>query len=101
MDLPVPSSKKHSVNEQMIFAIIPFVDLYASFRVEKLRIYILVNIGMAFMDWSLYDVIGDAGSIALYIFVFIPIAVYLMRLWTIQWNAQMELEQEEESQVKF
>ena len=100
MDLPVPSSKKHSVSEQMIFAIIPFVDLYASFRVEKFRIYALINIGMAFMDWSLYDFIGEAGSVALYIFVFIPIAVYLMRLWTIQWNAQMELEQEEESKIQ-
>ncbi len=100
MDLPVPSSEKHSVNEQMIFAIIPFIDLYASFRVEKLRIYILINIGMIFMDWSLYDVIGDAGSIALYFVLFIPIAVFLMRMWTIQWNAQMELEQEEESKIQ-
>jgi len=52
------------------------------------------------MDWSLYDVIGDAGSIALYFVLFIPIAVFLMRMWTIKWNAQMELEQEEESKIQ-
>jgi len=52
------------------------------------------------MEWSLYDVIGDGGSIALYFVLFIPIAVFLMRMWTIQWNAQMELEQKEESKIQ-
>jgi len=98
MDLPVPSSKKHSVSEQMIFAIIPIVDLLAFFRIEKLRIFLVISLGMGLMQWTISEVGGDGAGIAFWILFSIPVSVYLIRMWTIQWNAQMELEQEEESQ---
>ncbi len=53
------------------------------------------------MGWTISDVGGNGAGIAFWIFFSIPVCVYLIRMWTIQWNAQMELEQEEESQVKF
>ena len=100
MDLPVPSSKKHSVSEQMIFAIIPIIDLVAFFRIEKLRIYLVISLGMALMGWSIEEFGGLGASFAFWIFFSIPVCVYLVRMWTIQWNAQMELEQEEESKIQ-
>jgi len=101
MDLPVPSSEKHSVNEQMIFAIIPIIDLWAAFRIEKLRIWIVIQIGLVLMDWPIIEYGGAGASFAFWILFSIPVSVYLMRMWTIQWNAQMELEQEEESKELF
>jgi len=53
------------------------------------------------MGWSIEGFGGLGASIAFWIFFGIPVCVYLVRMWTIQWNAQMELEQEEESKVKF
>jgi len=100
MDLPVPSSEKHSVNEQMIFSIIPFIDLWAFFRIEKLRIYLVISLGLGLMGWTISDVGGNGAGIAFWIFFSIPVCVYLIRMWTIQWNAQMELEQEEESKIQ-
>jgi len=34
--------KPVSVNWQMIFVLIPFLDLYASYRIQKLRLWLLI-----------------------------------------------------------
>ena len=97
MDLPVPSSEKHSVNEQMIFSIIPIIDLWAFFRIEKLRIYLVISLGLAVMNWTIAEAGGYGASIAFWIFFSIPVCVYLIRMWTLQWNEKMDLEMKEES----
>jgi uncharacterized membrane protein len=104
--------KSYSVKIQMILAIIPFVDLWASYRIMKLRLWLLIMwLGFAVLwtltDWAIYgdkfwDVnydipifpTGTASLINLILSeaITIIVAVILMRKWTIDWNKKIESE---------
>ena len=99
--------KSYSVKIQMIFAIIPIVDLWASYRIKKFRIYVLIvwiGFGILFTitDWAIYGddfwdedfpLFPDTSSIIIYILeiaIEIIIAMILIRKWTIEWNKKIE-----------
>ena len=92
-----------SVNWQSLFAVIPIVDLWAAYRIEKLRLYLLVMIaftvteiiieGMAFG----FDVLLEDAEMMgvryilqiLFIAASIGVAVALIRKWSKEWNAKV------------
>jgi len=96
-----------SIKRQTIYAIIPILDLYAAYRVQRLRWYILIQIGYGIL-YSLvqYALIPESltnpeyGSFSdpaynvifvLGIVVSIPLSIYLIRRWSHKWNEKLKL----------
>jgi len=98
-----------SVNWQTLFILIPIVDLIATYRVEKLRLYLLIfglgfGLGSVILEMSLFPEaffsdeyldswdlftedfreIGLAIMLAGY-----GLAVILIRMWSKEWNAKL------------
>jgi len=108
--MPV-NRKTYSVKKQMILAIFPFFDMWASYRIMKLRLWLLfIWLGFGIIgtlsDWAIYgdeywDLDWDApvffepASLIyfnLFLAIEIIVAVILMRKWTIEWNRKIESE---------
>jgi len=100
--------KPVSVNWQMIFVLIPFLDLYASYRIQKLRLWLLIflvgnGLVSLLLDYTIFgmhssNLISKAHYLdpdflfihVLYVIVTIGIAVFLIRKWSISWNKKLE-----------
>ncbi len=107
--LPKPSQEKVSVRRQMIFCLIPFLDIYAFYRIAKFRKYFVLSLlfaipfvianeilfpeniddtleewwlSMFFIHKNIYYVVYSIFSTA----VAILFAMYLVRRWSNQWN---------------
>lgn len=113
--------ERYSVNIQMILSIIPVVDLWAAYRIEKLRFWILLWIGLVWVDLILMDLIlidsslielalsdSTIGSIAGYeiylvvhFLIVIPIAVFLMKHFTMEWNKKIDAETKSQNDSSF
>ena len=87
--MPV-SREIYSVNIQMILSIIPFVDLWAAYRIEKLRLWVLLWIGMILMGSVLELIVDPVTQSIIGIVIGILIAVFLMRHFTIEWNKKID-----------
>ena len=100
---------KKSVNiiMQMIFAIIPILDIFASHRIQKLRLGLLIFwIGGAivqiiqffvFFGEEHYVSIGEfearlPESVILFTILFLIFKVIIMRKWSEEWNRQFDIE---------
>ena len=95
-----------NVNWQSLFIIIPIIDLWAAYRVEKFRIYFLIfwvggTIVQAIVS---YAMLGDkywsdegffssdptVATVELAMMVVAAgIAVYFIRIWSKKWNAKL------------
>jgi len=101
-----------SVNWQSVFMFIPIVDLWAAYRIQKLRMYLLIFlVGFGVIEISLG--ISLAGSIDEFLkldpdyvvsdsivtdiliaitLVQFGVAVILIRIWSKQWNLKFQSE---------
>lgn len=105
-----------SVNLQTIFMIIPILDLYAAYRVEKLRKYLLFIISYAIVVAVLLLVLfpidesldfesslqeanfgGDIIGLGIEL-IAIGISIVLIRKWSKEWNEQFENQSKEHEQ---
>lgn len=86
--MPV-EKKTYSVNVQMILAIIPIVDLWAVYRIEKLRLWVLYWIGMILISGALTAIGDPTVEFIIALAIEIPIAVFLMRHITMEWNKEI------------
>ncbi len=109
----MPAKGKVSLTIQTIYCMIPFLDVYAAYRVKQLRKYLLIMtlsviIPVTIADKILFPIDRMASFeeflqfLALYYgvdtnhFVFsvatwagtILVAIYLVRRWSKQWNKQ-------------
>jgi len=100
--------KSVSVNWQMIFVLIPFLDLYASYRIQKLRLWFLIflvgfGIVVLLIDYAIFgmhysDLTNKAHYLdpdlfyihILFVIVTIGTAVFVIRKWSISWNKKLE-----------
>jgi hypothetical protein len=90
----------YSVKFQMVLAIIPVVDLWAAYRIERLRFWILFWIGIVMVGMVL-GMIGDPViETVLGLLIGIPAALFLMRYFTIDWNKKIEEEIRQDSEKK-
>lgn len=100
--------KKEPVNvvKQMIFAVIPILDLYASYKIQKLRWWVLIFwVGGGIIGWFSTETTLSGGMLAeslnnnsdliyaidYFVFV-IPFAIFqaiVMMIWSKKWNSQM------------
>ena len=110
----MPAKGKVSLPVQTIFCIIPILDMYAAYRITKLRKYLLIMILVIAIPVSVAssiflptDVEGLEGFTNLLIFYYgvddnqfifsvvvqigtILFAIFLIRRWSKQWNLQFE-----------
>ena len=70
----------------MVLACIPVIDLWAAYRIEKLRVWVLLWIGMALIGMVVNPTGKDLAGIIASILIGIPIALFLMRYLTMEWN---------------
>ena len=89
IELPV-SREVYSVKIQMVLACIPVIDLWAAYRIEKLRVWVLLWIGMALIGMVVNPTGKDLAGIIASILIGIPIALFLMRYLTMEWNRKIE-----------
>jgi len=94
--------KSVTVAWQVVFTFIPFVDLWAYYRIQKLRLYLLIIYGgniiagiiigitfgftgslMEMPDVSSYYIPSIAVGIAFHL-----LAIYLVVKWSRNWNAK-------------
>jgi len=85
--------KKESVSltRQTIYALIPILDLYASYKIEKLTLYfvIILSIGVG-LSLIFELVLPDPYNYIVSEAVAIPVAVFLIRRWSKKWNLQFD-----------
>jgi len=99
--------KPVNVKWQMLFVLIPFLDLYASYRIQKLRLWLLifgVGFGIAtfLMNYAIFGMhdsvwdfeieVWDPTMTFFHIAVVIITlgsAVYVIRRWSITWNEKV------------
>jgi len=88
--------KPVSVNWQTLFILIPIIDLWASYRVEKLRLYILLLIAVFVVSGIVGFVEGflSFGTSAFFsyiaVLVAVVISIILIRSWSTEWNKKCE-----------
>ena len=81
---------KVSVGWQTIFVLIPIVNLWAAYRIEKLRKYLLIfiplGIGVSLVG-SFF--IPFPYSIPINYAIIFAIQIHFIRKWSIQWNEKL------------
>ncbi len=104
---PLIEKKPVNVKWQMVIVLIPFLDLYASYRIQKLRLWLLIflvgfSIVALLMDYSIFGMkYSDLGNktdfldpAMLYTHIMFTIitlstAVFVIRKWSIDWNKKL------------
>ncbi len=85
-----------SVNWQTLFIFIPFIDLWATYRVGKLGRYILYIIALAvvgfivgFVESLLFFGMSDFFS-WIVVLIGVVISIILIRTWSTEWNEKFK-----------
>ena len=100
--------KPVNVKLQMLFAVIPFLDFYASHKIQKLRLWILIfwicgTIVGIIHGYALFgdeysgmfteeDYLEDTAHLADYVLFIIIFAIFqaiVMRKWSKKWNESL------------
>ena len=58
----MPATDKVSLTRQTIYAIIPFLDLYAAYHIKKLRWYLLVMIATSIVISTITSLVGPQAE---------------------------------------
>lgn len=76
------------VNWQTVFAVIPWVNLYASYRIKKLRLFLLliIAIGVGTAILQTYILVEKTPYLAT--MIGIPFYIVFIRKWSKAWNEQ-------------
>jgi len=96
------------VNWQILFAIIPVINLWACYRIEKLRLYLLVIIAILVVEflitqatldeqdfecyWGLIECeMNDRITYLISVLLVIEagISIVLIRMWSKEWNSKI------------
>ena len=95
--------KPVSVNWQTLFILIPIIDLWAAYRIEKLGLYILFIIAMivigfivGFVEGILFFGMSDFFSWMVFLGGVVA-SIYLIRKWSEEWNKKFEKDSENDN----
>lgn len=98
--------KPVNVKRQMIFAVIPILDLYASYKIQKLKWWVLIFwIVGGVIGWFYYETISSGGFLAeylnsnvdlistidhsIFVIIYAIIQAMVMRRWSQIWNSSI------------
>jgi uncharacterized membrane protein len=73
---------------QMFLAAVPFVNMWAAYRIGKLRRFSIISVPI----YIAFNVLFPNSALLFDMIVLVPIAIYLMRKWSIEWNKGFEEE---------
>ena len=77
-----------NINLQTILAVIPYVQLYSAYRIEKFRqfflLWVAIGVGTAFLFYFTGEKITGISHL-----IGIPFYVILIRKWSKEWNEQL------------
>ena len=85
--MPV-KQEKYSVKIQMILSVIPFVNLWAAYRIEKLGLCLVIQLffGLLVTLWYFVETSGSPKvDVWIIIIEFVTSPIW-MRYFTIKWN---------------
>ena len=76
-----------SIRRQTVYALLPFLDLYAAYKIQKFRWYfvIIFTIGIA-LSVVLNHLLPFPYNLAVEIPIELVVSVYLIRRWSKEWN---------------
>jgi hypothetical protein len=82
--------QKHSVTRQMIYSLIPFVDIWAFYRIEKLRVWFGMMI-VYFIVGAILELLFPYPSNSMIVEILLTVSGFIisplvMRHFTIKWN---------------
>ena len=85
--MPV-KQEKYSVKIQMILTVIPFVNLWAAYRIEKLGLCLVIQLffGLLVTLWYFVETSGSPKVDVWIIIVEFVTSPVWMRYFTIKWN---------------
>ena len=96
----MPTDGPVDVNRQTIHAIIPGLDCRAAKQIDKLKRLTIIGfsivIGVGFGGYGIaylldqYNIVTLAMVVLIVAGVYIPIAAYLVRKWSIEWNKKFD-----------
>ena len=92
----MPAKGPVNVNKQTINAIIPGLDYRAVKQIDKLRRFNIIGfaivIGVGFSGYGIayllgqFNIVTAAIVVVITLGVYLPIAAYLVRKWSKEWN---------------
>ena len=88
--MPV-KQEKYSVKIQMILSVIPFVNLWAAYRIKKLELCLVIQLsfGLLVALWYFVETPGSPKvDVRIIIIEFVTSPVW-MRYFTIKWNEKL------------
>ena len=78
-----------NIDIQTVLALVPIVDFWAAYRIEKFRFWGMLFIGFIVLSISISLIIPYPYDMIVGIIIEAPIAVYLMRMWSKEWNTKL------------
>jgi len=76
-----------NVNTQTVLAVIPIVDFWAAYRIQKFRLWCLLYVGLLALNVPIEMVLPYPYGLTIAIIVDVSLVIYLMRKWSNEWNA--------------
>jgi hypothetical protein len=84
-------SKIISVREQMVFSVIPILNLWAAYRIEKLRRFLLILLLIWVINIPVSFLVPFPFSIPVKLLVYAILVILYLKKWTVQWNNKTTL----------
>lgn len=84
-------SKIISVREQMVFSVIPILNLWAAYRIEKLRRFLLILLLIWVINIPVSFLVPFPFSIPVKLLVYAILVILYLKKWTVQWNSKTTL----------
>lgn len=78
-----------NVNIQTVLAVIPIVDFWAAYRIEKFRFWCILYAGLITLNVVIDMILPYPYGMIISTIIDVPIAVYLMRMWSKEWNTKL------------
>ena len=78
-----------NINIQTVLALVPIVDFWAAYRIEKFRFWCILFVGFFALNVSIDMILPYPYGIMMGLIIEIPISLYLMRMWSKEWNAKL------------
>ena len=86
------TQKPVSVNWQTVFMIIPYVWIYAFYRIEKLMMGIVLLVVTAIVTALVASMFFGLDGYLIAWLVSIGIPIYFIRKWSTEWNEKFQTE---------
>jgi len=94
-----PKNEQVNIKHQTIYSVIPFLDMYASFKVKKFWIYVGIIYATGFIIYqieeSFFSIINPDSiiypySVIIYHIINIPVSMFIIRKFSEKWNRQYD-----------